>query len=171
MHGSGGGAGMNIGVGRTGAAAGRALGRGGGGGAALGAFAAGGVGEATVGELLSEFPLGAGVGRWGMMNVYFGNPAAFRAAPIYVEIQLTGWLIDGGIPMWLLYGGAVLLGINGVCIKAHGASSPKAIKNAIRIATELVEAHFNEHIVEDIKRFNDKLQQTTTAQPTVEAAN
>jgi hypothetical protein len=65
--------------------------------------------SATVGELLSEFPLGAGVGRWGMMNVYFGNPAEFRSAPVYVEIQLTGWLIDGGVPMWLLYGGAVLL--------------------------------------------------------------
>jgi glycerol-3-phosphate acyltransferase PlsX len=69
------------------------------------------------------------------------------------------------------YGGAVLLGINGICIKAHGASSPKAIKNAIRVAAEFVESHFNEHIVEDVKRFNDKLQQTTTAQPAVEAAN
>ncbi len=66
------------------------------------------------------------------------------------------------------YGGAVLLGINGVCIKAHGASSPKAIRNAIRVATEFVEGHFNEHIVEDIKRINDKL---ATAHPAVEAAN
>jgi glycerol-3-phosphate acyltransferase PlsX len=69
------------------------------------------------------------------------------------------------------YGGAVLLGINGVCIKAHGASSPKAIKNAIRVATEFVEAHFNEHIVEDIKRLHDKLHQTATTQPPVPAAN
>jgi len=69
------------------------------------------------------------------------------------------------------YGGAVLLGINGVCIKAHGASSPKAIKNAIRVATEFVEGHFNEHIVEDIKRLNDKLQQNAPPQPAVEATN
>jgi glycerol-3-phosphate acyltransferase PlsX len=66
------------------------------------------------------------------------------------------------------YGGAVLLGINGICIKAHGASSPKAIKNAIRVATEFVEGHFNEHIVEDIKRFNDKF---NTTQPAIQAAN
>src|ERR1043166_4984958 len=46
------------------------------------------------------------------------------------------------------YGGAVLLGINGICIKAHGASSPKAIKNAIRVAAEFVESQFNEHIVD-----------------------
>jgi hypothetical protein len=63
----------------------------------------------TVGELLDEFPLGAGVGRWGMINAYFGNPAEFRSPRIYVEIQLTGWLLDGGVPMWLLYGGAILL--------------------------------------------------------------
>jgi len=69
------------------------------------------------------------------------------------------------------YGGAVLLGINGICIKAHGASSPKAIKNSIRMATEFVECHFNEHIVDDIKRLNDKLQQNTPPQPTVEATN
>ena len=69
------------------------------------------------------------------------------------------------------YGGAVLLGINGICIKAHGASSPKAIKNAIRVAAEFVEAQFNEHIVQQIRKVNDKFQQTTLAQPQVEAAH
>jgi len=62
------------------------------------------------------------------------------------------------------YGGAVLLGINGICIKAHGASSPKAVKNAIRVATEFVESQFNEHIVEEITSFHDKVQQTSFAQ-------
>jgi glycerol-3-phosphate acyltransferase PlsX len=33
-------------------------------------------------------------------------------------------------------GGAPLLGVNGVTIIAHGSSSPKAIKNAIRVAAE-----------------------------------
>lgn len=60
----------------------------------------------TLGELLDEYPLGAGVGRWGMMNTYFGNP--YESEPIYVEIQLTGWLLDGGVLMWLFYGGALL---------------------------------------------------------------
>lgn len=32
------------------------------------------------------------------------------------------------------YGGAPLLGINGVCIKAHGGSNAKAIQNAVRMA-------------------------------------
>jgi phosphate acyltransferase len=44
------------------------------------------------------------------------------------------------------YGGAPLLGINGVCIIAHGSSSPKAIKNAIRVAAEFVDHRINELI-------------------------
>jgi glycerol-3-phosphate acyltransferase PlsX len=48
-------------------------------------------------------------------------------------------------------GGAPLLGINGVCIIAHGSSSPKAIKNAIYRAHEFVEKKINEHICEDIE--------------------
>jgi glycerol-3-phosphate acyltransferase PlsX len=34
------------------------------------------------------------------------------------------------------YGGAPLLGINGVCVVAHGRSTPLAIRNAIRVAAE-----------------------------------
>jgi hypothetical protein len=62
----------------------------------------------TVGELLDQYPIGAGVGRWGMMYIYFGDPTALAAPPIYVEIQPTGWLLDGGVPLWLCYGGAIL---------------------------------------------------------------
>ncbi len=46
------------------------------------------------------------------------------------------------------YGGAPLLGVNGVVIIAHGSSSPKAIKNAIRVAAESVHHHMNELIIE-----------------------
>lgn len=48
-------------------------------------------------------------------------------------------------------GGAPLLGINGVCIIAHGSSSAKAIKNAIYKAHEFVEKKINTHICEDIE--------------------
>lgn len=68
----------------------------------------------TVGELLDQYPLGAGVGRWGMMQQYFGGAATRDSAPIYVEIQPTGWLLDGGLPMWFLYGGAILLSMMSV---------------------------------------------------------
>lgn len=44
------------------------------------------------------------------------------------------------------YGGAPLLGVNGVIIKTHGASDARAIQNAIREARMFVETHLNERI-------------------------
>lgn len=49
------------------------------------------------------------------------------------------------------YGGAPLLGVDGICIISHGRSSAKAIKNAIRQAGEFVNYQVNQHIVEGIK--------------------
>jgi glycerol-3-phosphate acyltransferase PlsX len=46
------------------------------------------------------------------------------------------------------YGGAPLLGLDGVAIIAHGGSSPKAIKNAVRAARETVLHNVNQHIIE-----------------------
>src|ERR1700726_981859 len=53
------------------------------------------------------------------------------------------------------YGGMPLLGVNGICIIAHGASSPLAIKNALRVAAETIEQQVNPHIVEEIRRYNE----------------
>lgn len=51
------------------------------------------------------------------------------------------------------YGGSPLLGVDGICIIAHGSSSAKAIKNAIRVALESIETKINPHIVEEIAAF------------------
>ncbi len=37
------------------------------------------------------------------------------------------------------YGGAILLGVDGVCIVSHGSTSSKAMLNAIKVAQEMVE--------------------------------
>jgi len=50
------------------------------------------------------------------------------------------------------YGGAPLLGVNGVCIVAHGASSSKAIKNAILASFEFAKGQINEHIKRALAR-------------------
>lgn len=52
------------------------------------------------------------------------------------------------------YGGAPLLGINAVSIICHGASSAKAVKNGIRVATEFINHQVNLHIEERIKGEN-----------------
>jgi len=69
----------------------------------------------TLSELLFEFPLGAGLGRWGMMQVLFGDSTMWQAPAIYVEIQPTGWLLDGGVPLLLVYGGALAVTLRHTC--------------------------------------------------------
>ena len=53
-------------------------------------------------------------------------------------------------------GGSQLLGVDGICIIAHGASSPRAVMNAIRIALEGVGQQVNPHIVEEVKKYDAK---------------
>jgi glycerol-3-phosphate acyltransferase PlsX len=53
------------------------------------------------------------------------------------------------------YGGQPLLGVNGICIKAHGNSTARAIKNAIRAAREAVTQKVNPSIVCAISKYND----------------
>ena len=48
------------------------------------------------------------------------------------------------------FGGAHLLGINGVCIIGHGRSNPVAVKNAIRLAKDYVVGKVQEKIAEEI---------------------
>jgi len=49
------------------------------------------------------------------------------------------------------YGGSPLLGVNGVCIIAHGSSSPLAMKNALRVATENIQHAVSSNIEERIE--------------------
>jgi glycerol-3-phosphate acyltransferase PlsX len=58
------------------------------------------------------------------------------------------------------YGGAPLLGVRGVSIICHGNSSPRAIKNAIKVAVRAVETRMNDQIGMRLEE----------AAPTIEAA-
>jgi hypothetical protein len=53
----------------------------------------------TFDDLVVTYPLGAGLGRWGMIAGYFGTGSE---ASLWAEIQIAGWAIDGGIPLLLL---------------------------------------------------------------------
>jgi glycerol-3-phosphate acyltransferase PlsX len=50
------------------------------------------------------------------------------------------------------YGGAPLIGINGISIISHGRSSDHAIKNAIRVAADLATSDVNKRIHDDIAK-------------------
>jgi glycerol-3-phosphate acyltransferase PlsX len=48
------------------------------------------------------------------------------------------------------YGGAPLLGIDGICIICHGSSGERAIKNALAVAHQYASAGLNEKIVQEL---------------------
>lgn len=63
--------------------------------------------ESTI-EEIPTYVAGAGLGRWGMMNTYFGDKNNPDSPALWAEIQATAWLYDGGLPM-------LLLGYTAVC--------------------------------------------------------
>jgi glycerol-3-phosphate acyltransferase PlsX len=72
--------------------------------------------------------------------------------------QLGGLLLKGALREvkkktdYAEYGGAPLLGVNGVCVICHGKSNAKAIFNAIRMTTQYVQKDTNRHIREGLQR-------------------
>jgi hypothetical protein len=70
--------------------------------------------EQTIIDLLPQYPLGAGLGRWGMMSVYFSDSSDPDREPLYAEIQWTGWLLDGGVLLIFAYTFALAVAIHTV---------------------------------------------------------
>ncbi len=53
------------------------------------------------------------------------------------------------------YGGAQLLGVNGICIIAHGSSDAEAIYNAIRVGADLSKKNINRHITQAVQALSN----------------
>ncbi|GAB6175421.1 phosphate acyltransferase PlsX [Desulfobaculum senezii] len=53
------------------------------------------------------------------------------------------------------YGGAPILGLNGIVIVCHGASNEKAITNAVKMAGQFVSSGANDHIKEELQSNSD----------------
>jgi glycerol-3-phosphate acyltransferase PlsX len=54
------------------------------------------------------------------------------------------------------FGGAPLLGIDGICIICHGSSKERAFANAIGVAAQEVRTHVNDAIVADLEALPDE---------------
>ncbi|MGD8537454.1 MAG: phosphate acyltransferase PlsX [Candidatus Aminicenantes bacterium] len=54
------------------------------------------------------------------------------------------------------YGGAQLLGINGVCIIGHGRSNVVAVKNAVKLAKDFVKNHVQDKIQAEIALLSEE---------------
>lgn len=79
----------------------------------------------------------------GMKAVVGALLSAFASTPEYQAAADA--LMPALLPLYATldpetYGGAMLLGVDGVCIISHGSSSERAIVNAIQVAREMVEA-------------------------------
>jgi glycerol-3-phosphate acyltransferase PlsX len=82
----------------------------------------------------------------GLVSAILG---AFNAKPEYKEHADA--LLPALLPLYATlepetYGGAMLLGVDGVCIISHGSSSARAIVNAIKVARDMVEGDLVEHL-------------------------
>jgi phosphate acyltransferase len=64
-----------------------------------------------------------------------------EAANAPVDVKRITEILD-----YTEYGGAPLLGVNGVTIICHGGSPPRAVRNAIRVAVQAVETDMVAHI-------------------------
>jgi hypothetical protein len=60
-------------------------------------------------KLIWDYPLGYGLGWWGMIYATFRNPNRF--SPIWVEVMIPAWIYDGGAPLLVLYVGAVVVAV------------------------------------------------------------
>ncbi|HEY6211529.1 MAG TPA: hypothetical protein VIW45_04550 [Vicinamibacterales bacterium] len=59
--------------------------------------------------LLSDYPFGAGLGRWGMMRYYFGNPSSLGSTELFAEVQPNAWILDGGLFLLAFYSLALVV--------------------------------------------------------------
>ena len=62
-----------------------------------------------------------------------------------------------------VYGGAALLGLNGVVIKAHGSSRERAIASAVRVAAQEIKHNLNHTLIAQIARANARLAEPAAA--------
>ena len=67
-------------------------------------------------------------------------------------------------------GGAPLLGLNGIVMKAHGSARERAITNAVRVATETIQHQINRAIGDEIRLVNERLAGGDTGAQTSVAA-
>lgn len=87
-------------------------------------------------------------------------------------LRMLGGLLAGGAFKALkqrldpeVYGGAALLGLNGIVIKAHGSSRERAIASAVRVAAEEIGHGVNKIIEKEIAAANVRLAASATPAP------
>lgn len=104
--------------------------------------------DGFVGNVVLKFGEGLVRDLMGMIKeeVSHGILAKIGAALLYYRLKKLKNRLD-----YTEYGGAPLLGINGISIIGHGSSDANAVKNGIRVAKECVENNFVTNIKESLQ--------------------
>lgn len=103
--------------------------------------------DGFVGNVVLKFAEGMGAVIFDLLREAIGRNA---------RSKVGGWMLRPVLKeLWRRmdyteYGGAPLLGVQGVCIISHGSSNEKAVKNAIRVACESVAGNIVGAIAERI---------------------
>jgi glycerol-3-phosphate acyltransferase PlsX len=81
---------------------------------------------------------------------FYESVMGFMHGLLSAELERTGAQLDLDelfrVFDYTEYGGAPLLGVNGITIICHGGSPPRAIKNAVRVARQAIETKMLGHI-------------------------
>jgi hypothetical protein len=93
--------------------------------------------QVTFSDMFVNHPLGAGLGRWGMAAAYFATYTQ-AGQSLWAEIQLTGWMIDGGVIMIGLYGGALVV----VAVAEYNVALMKQYPRLAQCAAVVLAANF-----------------------------
>ena len=80
--------------------------------------------ESAMTELLDQYPFGAGLGRTGMLSYYFGDSGS-ASRGLFAEVQPNAWMIDGGVPLVVLYGLVLLVTLFGDFILIRSLADPE----------------------------------------------
>lgn len=94
----------------------------------------------------------------GLANFFFGEIKQILTSGILAKLSALG-LKSSFTTMkkkfdYEEYGGAQLLGLNGLVIISHGSSKSRAIKNAIKVAVEGLKTNLTSKINEEINNIN-----------------
>lgn len=103
--------------------------------------------DGFVGNIILKLTEGVAMSIFGMLKKEFMSSPMKKIGALLLKSGLVKFKkrLD-----YTEYGGALMLGTNGVVIKAHGSSNSKAIKNAIKQAKICVDNRVNDKIAEEI---------------------
>ncbi|GAC1447704.1 MAG: hypothetical protein NVSMB9_30180 [Isosphaeraceae bacterium] len=65
--------------------------------------------EEALGRIVWEYPLGYGLGWYGMIYATFRDP--MRQSLVWAEVMISAWIFDGGILLLVAYGGALVAAV------------------------------------------------------------